>query len=543
MAGEHRSKPYTTRDLDDMVSNFQRYSTGEDARLEVPAVIGHGEDQEKLKQLKEQDPDEEDEDELSKSDIPAAGWCKRIYREGNILKGDFSDVNPDVAKLIKGKRYKKISAEIYDEEQHPFKGKGKMLRRVALLGGDLPQVKGLKSIPMPEAHSERFDNSPPTVLKFSESRRSKGGYWTIFSEVSPMTPEEILQKLATMGVNAEVLQGCSPEALAEMLRVLEAAKQKPPEEMDEEDEEKKKKGVVGESTMNLLDEMLPPTDDPEKKKEMAERCAKYASRFKSMAEMCRNKYREYDEDGDMDDKKAKEFAEGDDDEEDQKFFESFAQAAGQKAMWAQVTDAGGHDKKGGGYSSDKMEGDWHTKKRSDYHSEGAMKFTETDIRRIIAAELSKVTPTIRELEKFREEVKTSDKKEAVDSIVATAFNEGRISKVQREEWTAILMDADAREVVAKFSEGGKKVELTQFDRLARALRKLPVMFKGEKFREAPAGGNASDDDEAAISEHFERFSEQFEKAGLKKEKLLAGFKAEKVRNPRLTAKDYLSKSA
>jgi hypothetical protein len=47
-AGTHRDKEYTPRDLDDMVSNFQRSSTGDRAALRVPGVLGHEEQQELL---------------------------------------------------------------------------------------------------------------------------------------------------------------------------------------------------------------------------------------------------------------------------------------------------------------------------------------------------------------------------------------------------------------------------------------------------------------------------------------------------------------
>ena len=53
-SGEHRGKSYTPRDIDAMVENFNRFSAPKDGkaargpRLEVPAVIGHEEDQEFL---------------------------------------------------------------------------------------------------------------------------------------------------------------------------------------------------------------------------------------------------------------------------------------------------------------------------------------------------------------------------------------------------------------------------------------------------------------------------------------------------------------
>jgi hypothetical protein len=115
--GTHKSKDYTRRDLDDMVKNFARHCVGAKAKMRIPAVIGHAED----------------------TGVPAAGWCSRLYRDGDVLKGDFEDVSPSMARMIKRKTYRKVSAEIYP---HPGKAgldgdedDGMMARRFALRQG------------------------------------------------------------------------------------------------------------------------------------------------------------------------------------------------------------------------------------------------------------------------------------------------------------------------------------------------------------------------------------------------------------------------
>jgi hypothetical protein len=166
-AGTHRGKTYSVRDLDRMVENFRRFSTGPKALLHVPAVIGH---------------DEDDEQEfLNRTDLPAAGWASRVWRDGNSLKADFEDVAPKIARLIRNKRYRKVSSEVYDDCPEGIPGKGRMLRRVALLGGDIPAIKGLDDIPLPESHSEG------ARLRFAGVRRSAvpGAFW-VFSEVTTM---------------------------------------------------------------------------------------------------------------------------------------------------------------------------------------------------------------------------------------------------------------------------------------------------------------------------------------------------------------------
>ena len=67
----------------------------------------------------------------------------------HILKADIANVPPEVAKLIESGAYKKVSAEIYDEPPDGIPSTGKMLRRVAFLGGSLPEIKSLADIPTP----------------------------------------------------------------------------------------------------------------------------------------------------------------------------------------------------------------------------------------------------------------------------------------------------------------------------------------------------------------------------------------------------------
>lgn len=209
--GTHRGKTYTRDDLADMVRNFRRHSVGDDPALRVPAVLGH----------------EETQEFLDRSDIPAAAWAERAYledrkgRDGKpqtVLKVDFADVAPQVAALLRGRRYRKVSAEVYDDPPDGVSGSGKMLRRVAFLGGDIPQVKSLADIPIP--HSEFDAKFRPVALCFREWRRTAGGF-ACFSEVRPMNRDEMLAQLGEMGVDVSAITPETPDAvLAEWLRSL-----------------------------------------------------------------------------------------------------------------------------------------------------------------------------------------------------------------------------------------------------------------------------------------------------------------------------------
>lgn len=174
--GPHRGKNYTPQDLQDIADNFHRYSAP-DARkvyLNVPVVKGHDEDQEYLQ----------------RTDIPADGWVTNVYVQGGGLFADFDHVPPKTATLLKQKRYGPVSAEIYDEPPEGIPGAaGKMLRRVALLGGDIPEVKGLKGMPDPQPYSEgAIASRRRGRLTYAGRVKLPGGVWACFSEVRVAKP-------------------------------------------------------------------------------------------------------------------------------------------------------------------------------------------------------------------------------------------------------------------------------------------------------------------------------------------------------------------
>lgn len=168
--GVHRSKPYSAADMADIVRNFQEFSAPDAPRilLRVPLVIGH----------------EEDQQYLQRTDIPAAGWATDVWTQGGRLFADADHVPAEVSRLIKGKAYRVVSAEIYDEPPDGVPGRGKMLRRIALLGADIPEVKGLAEIPTPEPYSEgAFASRRRAALVFRRRVKMPDGVWACFSEV------------------------------------------------------------------------------------------------------------------------------------------------------------------------------------------------------------------------------------------------------------------------------------------------------------------------------------------------------------------------
>lgn len=123
-AGTHRGKKYTLQDLDNMVEAFN------EAGFIPPLKLGHTEKQ----------------SILQNDGLPAAGWVKRLFRKGEKLLADFVNIPPKIFKSIKDGEYRQVSIELWSN--FPIEGKilPRVLKAVALLGQDIPQIPNLKPI-------------------------------------------------------------------------------------------------------------------------------------------------------------------------------------------------------------------------------------------------------------------------------------------------------------------------------------------------------------------------------------------------------------
>lgn len=137
--------------------------------LTPPAVLGH----------------EEEQEWLDRTDLPAGGWVdpasvKAVPDPDHpgemILRGDLVNVPAEVAARLSAGEYRYGSAEIYDDFLDDFgKSRGPALRRFALLGGEVPQVKRLGKLPAPVRQGAAVafaDRKPPAqrsvALSFAE---------------------------------------------------------------------------------------------------------------------------------------------------------------------------------------------------------------------------------------------------------------------------------------------------------------------------------------------------------------------------------------
>ena len=90
---------------------------------ESPAVIGH-----------------------PKHNAPAYGWVKRLELDGDVLKAELDQVDPEFAEMVDKGRFKKVSSSFYlaDSPNNPCPG-NLYLRHVGFLGAMPPAVKGLRN--------------------------------------------------------------------------------------------------------------------------------------------------------------------------------------------------------------------------------------------------------------------------------------------------------------------------------------------------------------------------------------------------------------
>ncbi|MCR1837667.1 peptidase [Pasteurella caecimuris] len=90
---------------------------------EAPAVIGH-----------------------PKDNAPAYAWVKGLNIEGDTLKAELTQIDPNFAEMVEAGRFKKVSASFYlaDSPHNPKPGY-LYLRHVGFLGAMPPAVKGLRN--------------------------------------------------------------------------------------------------------------------------------------------------------------------------------------------------------------------------------------------------------------------------------------------------------------------------------------------------------------------------------------------------------------
>lgn len=160
----NRKIKVTSETLDQMMASYD--ALGQTPGFRPPLVLGHG-----------RTPGE-----------PAYGWMDRMYRSGNKIVADFSDVPEYLVYSMKTKRYNSVSIEMYPTLDYNGKTFQNVLSAVAVLGAELPAVKGLK--PLSESIPAEFAASV------------QGERVTLSKEDDAMFTQEQLDSLIAAAVKA-----------------------------------------------------------------------------------------------------------------------------------------------------------------------------------------------------------------------------------------------------------------------------------------------------------------------------------------------------
>ena len=175
--------------------------------LVPPAVLGH----------------EEEQEWLDRTDLPAAGWVDPttltaepdLDNPGHlILVGDIVNIPGAVADRIRDGEFANGSAEIYDDFFDDFgHSHGPSLRRFALLGGEVPQVKRLGRLPDPVPMSTpcQFSETPTpqaTTLVFTFAERTAVDRTQMIAAIQAAMP----------GLSQSTLDALDDTALADLVK-------------------------------------------------------------------------------------------------------------------------------------------------------------------------------------------------------------------------------------------------------------------------------------------------------------------------------------
>ena len=596
-AGTRKGKPYSEQDLDDIVNNFKQFSTGPKAILKPSMVIGHEEDQELLDNTGI--PKMGAPERIWKESIPCK-WCNKSGKmfvggekivcpccEGagvrKVLKADFAGVPNKIAHLIDSGAYDAVSAEIYDENGLPegVPARGKALRRVAILGGELPHVKSLDNYLKVTDYSEFGEDRQAIreIFRVTEVRNNRDGTFTTFAETtmplqdgssretishnisemmksghaqdqavaaslkkagksnqydegSSMGRDEIIQKLVEQGGVAEQLANMTDDQLAMVYKIC--CGQGGDQDMGENPESAN------------LDTIEPTPDDEDGAKQFASRVhrfmgygrKKFGERFQ----------KHYEEGESVHGKNEK----------------GQLAALGMGFEGRSKYESANHAEEG-------ADSDTPSLQKKFQKPEGEMKqFSEQTIQRLVDAAVgtalakieAKLNPAAERVDRFMEETRRS----TIAQFCERLQQQGKISPAEMERITDNqgrvikpnlydrLMRADAVAVVHKFSEKGKTKQLTELDLQMQELEARPAFKFGERVKSSSgavakgafaADPNAiTDDEERKIGEFYESFAERFPRLNSKGERfgakdILAGYKAAKKHDPDLTPEQYL----
>lgn len=224
--GKWNGMEFSPEDLDQIVANFDTLRENH----KVPLKLGHN-----------------DEQPVTDGQ-PALGWVDRVYRQGNKLLADFTNLPKTIYEAIKKRLYRTVSVELLMNTEHKGSKYKYVLDAVALLGADHPAVNTLGDL----------DRLLASRADFSGGRRV--AFDTIAGNVNPNHEvSDMDSKELDAAIDAAVNKALSPirEELDSTKAELEATRKERDEMLkaQREAEEKRQKERV-EAARKAVNETL-----------------------------------------------------------------------------------------------------------------------------------------------------------------------------------------------------------------------------------------------------------------------------------------------
>jgi hypothetical protein len=508
-SGNYRGRPYTAADIDEIAANAKRLGPFGLALLDPPGVIGH----------------EEDQEYLERTDLPAAGWVDteniqvRHYEDQEhgpqaVMIGDIYGVPKEIADDIRAGKFRKISAEIYpDFTDDHGKKYGKALRRVAFLGAEVPQVKRIADLPMPEAFSDW--RREWTRLEPRGSRETKHGTVLCFAETNGMTREEMKAKIvkAMPKILMPTLNAMSDDQLADLCKNLPNVDQSvqpsgdpPVQQMGEGDMNPTKDEMIAALTEAGADPAalaaMPEADIAAMFQQLQGAGQEPAQPMADPAEMSREEL--------MAELTAMgvppEDLEGQSDEDLREILVEMIGSEPAEAVPAQPVQTAGERQ----HMSYSEAANFYAKRRYQVEKLAFRKMQKSD----------------------------------AEAFCERLIREGRLLPAQRPLVMDHLMKSDNVKPQT-FSENGKTIRLTPYERLKAQYARGPVLLKfSERVGGRPSGAKATTEQEVAIVRRFAEANENaVKKQGKTVSQFVECFSEMTKKKPEITAADYLGEEA
>jgi Holliday junction resolvasome RuvABC DNA-binding subunit len=156
------------------------------------------------------------------------------------------------------------------------------------------------------------------------------------------------------------------------------------------------------------------------------------------------------------------------------------------------------------------------------------------------SELAQVRAQLAETSRQTEQLRNNTKRANIVKFCEAMREQGKIMPAQYGAVVARLMRANSTNIVRKFNESGKKVNLTELDLQMREIEQAPALFVFSEKMKQPL--TKADTEKAKIEQHFESFSESYAKHGTTKEKMVKAYLIARAKNPRLTAEGFVNGS-